>query len=160
LGAAKVREATEADARGFLKMVVTFADFEHLKPPSPAAQRRLVEDIFVNKRLSLLLAEEGRELLGYALYYFTYTSFMARPILYLEDLFVLEDKRGRGTGLALFRRCVDEAVRAGCWRMEWQVLTWNRKAMAFYEGLGGKRMDLYVYRLDRGGLGRVPRSAS
>jgi GNAT superfamily N-acetyltransferase len=157
LGAARVREAEKSDAKSFLKLVVTFARFENLKPPDAAGQRRLVEDIFVKKRLRLLLAEDLKEIVGYALYFFTYSSFAASPILYLEDLFVVESQRGKGTGFDLFRRCVEEAVRNGCCRMEWQVLTWNRKAMDFYEGLGAERMDLYVYRLDRSSLGKVPR---
>ena len=103
------------------------------------------------------MAAEGEKLVGYALYFYTYSSFLARPSLYLEDLFVLERYRRRGAGFALFRRCVEEAIKRRCGRMEWAVLTWNEKALEFYEKLGAKRLDdWYVYRLDEKSFSRVP----
>ncbi len=138
--------------------MLSLAEFEKLDPPSPAGQRRLVQDVFRKKRIRLFVAAEGEKLVGYALYFFTYSSFLARPSLYLEDLFVLEEYRKSGVGMALFQRCVREAVSKGCGRMEWAVLTWNEKAINFYEKLGAKRLsDWYVYRLDESALRRTPR---
>lgn len=98
---------------------------------------------------------------GYALYFYTYSSFLARPTLYLEDIFVLDEFRGSGIGRSLLLRCVKEATRRGCGRMEWSVLNWNRRAMKFYEALGAKRLaEWSVYRLDSRGLGRLSRSAA
>jgi len=98
---------------------------------------------------------------GYALYFYTYSSFVAKPSLYLEDLFVLEEYRKGGVGFALFRRCVREAISKGCGRMEWAVLAWNEKAIKFYEKLGAKRLsDWYVYRLDERALQRTPKSVT
>lgn len=103
-----------------------------------------------------MVAADGKKLIGYALYFFTYSSFLARPSLYLEDLFVLEEHRSLGVGLALFQRCAAEAVASGCGRMEWAVLTWNVKAQRFYEGLGARRLsDWQVYRLDESGLRKL-----
>jgi GNAT superfamily N-acetyltransferase len=78
---------------------------------------------------------------GYATYYFTYSTFLARPTLYLEDIFVMPSYRGRGAGRALFRACAAEAVRRGCGRMEWQVLDWNAPAIEFYQRSGARLLD-------------------
>ena len=153
-----VRRARATDVEGFVELVLALARFEKLDPPSRAGRDRLVDDVFRKKRINLFVAAEGSRLVGYALYYYTYSSFVARPSLYLEDLFVLEDHRKRGVGFDLFRRCVDEAVARRCGRMEWSVLTWNSKAMRFYERLGAKRLsDWSLYRLDGRSLSRVPR---
>jgi GNAT superfamily N-acetyltransferase len=135
------------------------AKFEHLKPPSMEGRRRLVEDVFEKKRINLFVAADGKKLVGYALYFFTYSSFLARRSLYLEDLFVLQDQRAKGVGFGLFKRCVEEAISKECGRMEWAVLTWNKKAIGFYERLGACRLsDWRYYRLDGDGLSRFPKS--
>jgi GNAT superfamily N-acetyltransferase len=156
-----VRAGRSNDAEGFVRLVLALAEFEKLDPPSQAGRRRLVEDVFRKKRIRLFVAADGKRLVGYALYFFTYSSFVAKPSLYLEDLFVLEGYRKRGVGFDLFRRCVQEAVSKGCGRMEWAVLTWNEKAIGFYERLGAKRLsDWYVYRLDERALRRAPKSVT
>lgn len=154
----KIRRARRADAEQFIGLVLALAKFEHLDPPSADGKRRLVDDVFRKKRISLLVVSDGRRLVGYALYFYTYSSFVAKPSLYLEDIFVLEEYRKRGIGFALFRKCVDIALADGCGRMEWAVLTWNVKALQFYEKLGARRLsEWYVYRLDEHALDRVPR---
>jgi len=154
-----VRRARPSDAGQFIGLVLELARFERLDPPSAEGRKRLVEDVFRKKRIRLFVASEQRKLVGYALYFYSYSSFEARPTLYLEDLYVLESHRKQGIGFALFRRCVDEAISRGCGRMEWAVLTWNEKALKFYEKLGARRLsDWYVYRLDQKALGRVPRT--
>jgi len=150
LNEATVRRGKRADSEGFLKLLLALAEFEHLEPPSAAGQRRIVADIFEKKRLNLFVASEGGKLVGYALYFYTYSSFLAKPTLYLEDLFVLEEHRKKGLGFALFIRCIDEAVRQDCGRMEWAVLGWNKKAIGFYDKLGARRLDEWqFYRLTR-----------
>lgn len=156
-----VRRGRKADSKQFVGLLLALADFERLEPPAEAGRRRVLRDVFDKKRVRLFVAARGDKLLGYALYFYTYSSFLAKPTLYLEDLFVLEEHRKEGVGFALFRKCVDEAVARGCGRMEWSVLTWNEKALRFYEKLGAKRLsDWYVYRLDEKGLGGVPKGAS
>lgn len=143
-----VRKGRREDADGLFRLVVSLARFEHLRPPTSSSKKRLVTDIFDRKRLGLFVAVEGTTLVGYALYFFAYSSFLARPTLYLEDVFVDESRRGRGVGGLLLARCASKAVREGCGRMEWSVLTWNAKAVGFYEDLGAKRMDDWItYRL-------------
>lgn len=154
-----IRRGRSDDSEQFIGLVRSLAKFEHLDPPSAEGRRRLAEDVFRRGRVKLLVAADGKKLIGYALYFFTYSSFLARPSLYLEDLFVLEEHRSLGVGLALFRRCAAEAVASGCGRMEWAVLTWNVKAQRFYEGLGARRLsDWQVYRLDESGLRKLSKA--
>ena len=153
-----IRKGTRSDSAGFLKLLSALADFEHLEAPSVEGQRRIISDIFEKKRLNLLVALDRGRLVGYALYYYSYSSFLAKPTLYLEDLFVLEKHRNKGLGFALFLQCVDEAIKQDCGRMEWAVLGWNRNAAAFYQKLGARRLDeWHFYRLTREELRRVPR---
>ena len=148
-----VRRARQTDSPSFLALVTALANYEHLTPPTLAAKRRLVQDTFEKKKLNLFLAFVDGKAVGYALYYFTYSSFLARPTLYLEDLFVLEEHRGKGIGKKLFLRCVAETKKRECGRMEWSVLTWNKNAIRFYEKVGARRLtEWYYYRLDRKSL--------
>jgi len=157
----EVRKGRRRDFGQFIGLVAELARFEQLEPPTPAGRKRLADDIFKRRRINLLVAGDGERLVGYALYFYNYSSFLAKPTLYLEDIFVQEGYRKRGVGFRLFRKCVDEARSKGCGRMEWAVLTWNEKALDFYERVGAKRLsDWYVYRLDEPALGRVPASIS
>jgi GNAT superfamily N-acetyltransferase len=155
----EIRKARRGDSKKFLNLVADLAKFERLAPPSAAGKRRLTDDVFKNKRINLFVASEGDRLVGYALYFYTYSSFLAKPTLYLEDLFVQKEYRKLGIGFGLFQRCAAEATEKGCGRMEWAVLTWNSKALKFYESLGARRLsDWYVYRLNKEGLRKVPRA--
>ena len=157
----RIRKGRKADSEQFIGLVLALAKFERLDPPSTEGRRRLLDDLFRRKRLNLLVAADGNKLVGYALYFYTYSSFVAKPTLYLEDLFVLDDYRRLGVGFGLFRKCVDVALAEGCGRMEWAVLTWNEKALRFYEKLGARRLsDWYVYRLDERALSGVPKAVS
>ncbi len=143
-----IRKATRADSKEFLKLLTIFAKWEHFEPPDAKAKARIIQDIFQKKLANLLIATSRKKLVGYALYFFTYSSFTALPTLYLEDIFLLEDSRQKGLGKVLFNRCVKEARKHGCGKMEWAVLTWNKKAIDFYEKQGAKRLDLIEYKLD------------
>ena len=145
----RISKGTRRDAKAIIKLVVGLATFERLKPPDAKGKTRLVRDIFDKKLAEVLVARQGDLPVGYALYFYTYSSFRARPTLYLEDIFVTDSARGKGVGEALFNNCLREARDLGCGRMEWQVLTWNRNAMRFYRKLGAKRLsDLVLFRLD------------
>lgn len=144
-----IRRGHFRDSVQFSALVVSLAKFEKLPRPSQSALNRLCDDVFVRKRLNSFVAEDGAELVGYALYYYTYSSFLAKPTLYLEDIFVLEGRRRHGVGSALFDRCVKEAAASGCGRMEWAVLNWNGKAMRFYLARGARRLDEWsAFRLE------------
>jgi GNAT superfamily N-acetyltransferase len=149
VGSAVIRRGRKADSREFIELVISLARFEKLDPPTAAAKKRLLDDVFRRKRVNLFVASHKRRLVGYALYFYSYSSFLAKPTLYLEDLFVSPESRARGVGTALLKRCAEEALAKGCGRMEWAVLTWNEKALGFYESIGAKRMaGWYLYRLD------------
>jgi len=87
------------------------------------------------------LAELDGRVVGYGLYFFTYSTFLARPTLYVEDIFVLPEARGNGAGRTIMKALAREAVLRECGRMEWTVLDWNKPAIDFYESLGGKILD-------------------
>jgi len=105
-----------------------------------------------------LICRRGKVPVGLALYYFTYSTFLGRPTLYLEDLFVLPKERGNGAGKALLRELAAIAVRRGCGRMEWTVLDWNTPSIRFYEKLGAKlRKEWILTRLTGAPLRRLAR---
>ena len=99
--------------------------------------------------------------MGFALYFFTYSTFMGRPTLYLEDLFVLPEERGRGAGRALLAELARIAVRRGCGRLEWAVLDWNKNSIRFYKRLGAQfRKEWILTRLTGSALRRLSASRS
>jgi GNAT superfamily N-acetyltransferase len=154
----KVRALEPGDLDTLVGLIEALAHYEYLAPPDAAARGRLAADAFCSPpRFSALLAEIGEQALGYAVYFETYSTFLAQPTLYLEDLFVLPEARQRGVGAALFRACAAEAQRRGCGRMEWQVLAWNDLAIGFYEHLGAAPLhaDWRCYRLDTAALARL-----
>jgi GNAT superfamily N-acetyltransferase len=147
---AAVRKLQPADVPRLLELIDGLADYEKLARPDAAARQRLATDATTDPpRFSTLLAEMDGQVVGYAIYFFTYSTFRARPTLYLEDVFVLPERRGQGAGVALFRACAREAVAQGCARMEWQVLAWNAPSIDFYERLGARHQaDWLPFRLD------------
>ena len=154
-----LRRAERKDAEALIALITALAEFEHLPPPDKAAQARLVEHGFGEQpKFEAWLAEwEGAPgPIGYAFLFESYSTFLARPTLYLEDLFVLPDYQRRGVGRALLRHCVQLAHERGCGRMEWTCLDWNTKAQAVYEKLGAKHLrEWYLYRLTRDDMGSV-----
>jgi GNAT superfamily N-acetyltransferase len=153
-----VRRATGRDADAFLALVEALADYEHLTPPDDAARARLLRDIFgPSPRIEAWLGECDGVIAGYAIILETYSSFLALPTLYLEDLFVLPAFRARTLGLALFLAMSTLARERGCGRMEWAVLDWNAPAHRFYGTLGARRMKEWeLYRLTREELDALP----
>jgi GNAT superfamily N-acetyltransferase len=132
-----VRPVAATDVDAFIALIEALAHYEHLEPPDEDARRRLAHDAIASPpRFWALLASLEGEPVGYAVFFETYSTFLAQPTLYLEDLFVLPNARHQGVGGALFQACAQEAVRRGCGRMEWQVLRWNDLAIGFYQHLG------------------------
>ena len=132
-----IRAAEPRDLPSVVALVRALADFEKLEGPDDDAARRLADD-FGAGRYSLFVAEQGGAIVGYALYFFTYSTFLAKPSLYLEDLFVHPGARGRGIGERFMRALAQVAVERGCGRFEWTVLDWNVDAQKLYEGIGAK----------------------
>ena len=146
-----LRRAEREDAETVIGLIIALAEFENLPPPDAEAQARLREDGFGDTpKFEVVLAEaEGAAgSVGYALLFPTYSTFLARPSLYLEDLFVLPEYRKRGIGKALLRHCVRAAHERGFGRLEWSCLDWNTNAQAMYESLGARRMkEWFLYRM-------------
>ncbi len=151
------------DVEAFTGLIAALAEYEHLPPPDDEATKRLARDVVATPpRFHALLAEMDDQAVGYAVFFETYSTFLALPTLYLEDLFVLPDVRARGLGAALFRACAAEAVSRGCGRIEWQVLAWNDLALGFYDHLGATPLheDWLCYRLTGEALHRLVASKS
>jgi GNAT superfamily N-acetyltransferase len=144
-----VRRSVPEDAAVILTLVDALADYEKLAPPSAAARERLIRDLFGPRpRLDCWLAFLDGSPAGYAFALESYSSFLALPTLYLEDLFVLPEYRSRKAGYALFSEVLSEARRRGCGRMEWTVLDWNQLAIDFYRKLGGQHLkEWHLYRI-------------
>jgi GNAT superfamily N-acetyltransferase len=148
----RIRRTRRSDLPALLRLIDALADYERLARPDAAARKRLLHDGFLAKprRFQSYLIELAGEPVGYAIVFFTYSSFLARPTLYLEDVFVLPEHRGKGIGRALMRMLAREALRRGCARMEWMVLTWNEPAIRFYKRLGAHRLDDWaLYRFNQ-----------
>lgn len=138
-----IRPGTARDAGIITALIHGLADYEHLpRQTTTGAIRR--HGFGRRRRFETLICRLGGRPVGLALYTFTYSTFLARPTLWLEDLFVLPEARGRGAGLALLRALARIAVRRGCGRMEWTVLDWNRPAIRFYRQLGAGLMKQWI----------------
>jgi GNAT superfamily N-acetyltransferase len=144
-----IRRAVPDDAQAILTLVDALAEYEKLARPLPAAKERLVRDLFGPRpRLDCWLAFLDGYPVGYAFALETYSSFLALPTLYLEDLFVLPEYRARKAGYGLFSAVLAEARRRGCGRMEWTVLDWNQLAIDFYRRMGAEHMQEWqLYRI-------------
>jgi GNAT superfamily N-acetyltransferase len=137
-----IRSARPEDAEGFLALVRALAEFERLPGPSDEAAARLREHAFGERpAFELLVASVDQQVVAYAAFFHAYSTFLARPTLYLEDLFVHPSARGRGVATALMRELAARAVERGCCRFEWTVLDWNEPAQRLYQRLGARRMD-------------------
>lgn len=134
----------------FADLVTALAEYENLAPPDAEARHRLEEDGLSDlPRYEAYLAWAGTKAVGYVTFFFTYSTFLALPTLYIEDLFVRPERRRMGVGRELFSFCINRAWESGCGRIEWQVLEWNVPAIRFYEALGAERIGWSVYRIVR-----------
>ena len=133
-----------------LQLIEQLADFEKLTPPDNQGKERFIADGLERKppRFEIWLAEMDYQAVGYILIFETYSTFLCRPTIYLEDLFVMPDYRRQGVGANLLDHCVSLAKSRGCGRVEWTCLDWNVKAQQVYEGIGADKMSEWLlYRL-------------
>lgn len=150
MSALAITKVDRENFAAFVHLIEKLAEYEHLTPPDSAAKDRLMTDALgKNPKCEAYLATLDGKTTGYVTFYFTYSTFLARPTLYLEDIFVLKEYRRQGVGERLLAFCRSEAYTRGCWRMEWMVLDWNEPAIRFYEKSGAGRLGWYVYRLNR-----------
>lgn len=137
-----IREATESDIPLILQFIRDLAEYEKLAHLVVASEKTLRDTLFGNTPFAeVLIAEEEGTADGFALFFHNYSTFLAQPGIYLEDLFVKPEYRGRGYGKALLARLAQIACERNCGRVEWAVLDWNEPSIAFYKSLGARVMD-------------------
>jgi GNAT superfamily N-acetyltransferase len=153
----RIQQATAADVPLVLRMIKALAEYEQLTREVVATEAKVRESLFgSNPSAEAVIARVDGQPAGFAVWFYSYSTFLGRPGLYLEDLFVLPEWRGRGIGRALLRHLARIAVSRDCGRMEWAVLDWNELAIRFYRGLGARPMsDWTVYRLTGDDLTRL-----
>lgn len=152
-----IRPARSEDAGEFLQLVEALARYEQIQPPDAEAKSRLIEHLFGPRpHYRLLVAEHDGHLVGYAAHFLAYSTFVARPTFYLEDLFVLPESRHLKVGHRLMVTCARLAVAQNCGRMDFVVLDWNKLALDFYARHGIEvRREWLLHRLDQQGLTRL-----
>ena len=140
-----IRPATRADAPVIASLVRELADYEKLLDDAKATAEDFLREIeSPNPVIHVLIAEWEGSPAGFALYFFNFSTFVGRPGLYLEDLFVRPEQRKHGIGRALLRALARIASQRGCGRMEWAVLDWNEPALRFYKSLDARQMNEWI----------------
>ena len=149
-----IRPATVADVSVILELIQALATYERAPNEVTATEKGLTKVLFGEKPAAeVLLAFENETAVGFAVFFHNFSTWLGRPGLYLEDLFVRREDRGKGYGRALLIHLAKIARERGCGRMEWAVLDWNEPAIQFYRKLGAKPMDEWtVFRLTRDGI--------
>ena len=148
MSAVQFRQAGPEDAGVILQFIRALAEYEQMADQVVATEELLCQWIFEKNAAKVIFAMEGEKEVGFALYFHNFSTFLGRAGLYLEDLFVLPEYRGRGYGKALLARLAAIAVEEGCGRMEWVCLDWNRPGIDFYKSKGAVPVDGWtIYRL-------------
>ena len=143
-----IRFAVREDVPLILDFIKRLADYEHLLDEVIATEEILELWIFDKKKAEVIIAEEDGEPVGFALFFHNFSTFLGRAGVYLEDLFVIPEKRGKGYGKALLQKLAQIAVDRGCGRLEWWCLDWNESSIDFYKKLGAVSIDEWtVYRI-------------
>ncbi len=143
-----IKQVNAENFDDFLSLIDKLAEYEKLDSLSQEAKRRLRRDCLSDTpKFQAFVAKIGDKIVSYVIYFFTYSSFLALPTLYLEDFFVLREYRRLGAGEKMFHFLKQIAKREGCGRIEFSVLEWNTPAQLFYEKNKAKRLDWYLYRV-------------
>jgi GNAT superfamily N-acetyltransferase len=152
-----IRSATVADVPVILELIRALAAYERAPNDVTATEDQLVDVLFGKKPAAeVLLAFENATPIGFAVFFHNFSTWLGRPGLYLEDLFVKPEHRGKGYGRALLVDLAKIAHERGCGRMEWAVLNWNEPAIEFYKKLGSEPLDEWkIFRLNREGIARL-----
>jgi len=144
----KIRFAKREDTELVLKFIKELADYEELLDEVVADKETLEESLFDREMAEVIIGEYKDKPVGFALFFHNFSTFLGKPGIYLEDLYVRPEYRGNGYGKKLLAFLADLTVKRDCGRLEWWVLNWNKSSIDFYESLGAKAMDEWtVYRL-------------
>ncbi len=142
------RFAAEEDVETILYFIRELAEYEKMSDEVIATEELLREWIFEKKKAEVIFAMEGENVAGFALFFHNFSTFLGRAGIYLEDLFVKSEYRGKGYGKALLKELARIAVERGCGRLEWWCLDWNKPSIDFYRSLGAEPMDEWTtYRI-------------
>jgi GNAT superfamily N-acetyltransferase len=157
----QIRPARVKDVPIILQLIRDLATYERAPNEVTATEEQLVDVLFGERSAAeVLLAFEEESPVGFAVYFYSFSTWLGRPGLYLEDLFVNPEKRGKGYGRALLVELAKIARDRGCGRMEWAVLNWNEPAIKFYQAIGAKPMDEWtVFRLTRDEIAKLADAA-
>jgi len=141
----EIRKATRKDVPLVLDFIRKLAVYEKLSHEVVATKEMLDKHLFGEEKVAeVVIGYDHGIPVGFALYFFNFSTFLARPGIYLEDLYVLEEHRGKGFGKALLTCLARLAVEKGCGRLEWAVLDWNEPSIEFYKSLGAKLMNEWI----------------
>jgi GNAT superfamily N-acetyltransferase len=144
-----IRKAIPEDISILKQFIIDLAVYEKMLDDVVVTDELLFDSLFVQYAANCILAFEGQIPVGFALYFYNYSTFLGKKGLYLEDLFVKPEYRRRGYGKQLLLHLVQQAKQENCGRMEWSVLNWNTPAIEFYESIGAEAMQEWtVYRLN------------
>lgn len=158
----EIRPARVEDVPVILELIRELATYERAPDEVTATEKQLVDVLFGERPAAeVLLVFEGKSPIGFAVFFHNFSTWLGRPGLYLEDLFVKPEKRGKGYGRALLIDLAKIARDRACGRMEWAVLNWNEPAIKFYRALGAEPLDEWtVFRLTREGIAELAKSES
>ena len=144
----ETRYATRQDVRLILQFIKELAEYEHMLDEVIADEKILEEWIFDKQKAEVIFALEGDKEVGFALFFHNFSTFLGKAGVYLEDLFVRPEYRGKGYGKGLLTKLAQIAVERGCGRLEWSCLDWNKPSIDFYRSMGAVPMDDWtVYRI-------------
>ena len=149
-----IRIARPEDSPQIFQFICDLAEYEKAREAVKCTVESLSESLFNRNAVAqTLIVEDDKQAIGYAIYFFNYSTWLAAKGLYLEDLYIDPDHRGKGAGIMLMKYLAKEARTQDCQRFEWSVLDWNTPSREFYESFGAKPMEEWVsYRLEGGAL--------
>ncbi|MFZ4797926.1 MAG: GNAT family N-acetyltransferase [Bacteroidia bacterium] len=153
----EIKPATINDAQTIVDLIKAIAEYEKLSDQVKATPETIIEHLFSQKSYAeCLIGFENNVPVGFALFFHNFSTFVSKPGIYLEDLFVLESHRGKGYGKKLLLQLIALAKQRNCGRVEWSVLNWNKPAIDFYESLGATAMNEWTtYRLNEDTINKL-----
>lgn len=156
----RLRPVQEDDMPALFKLIRELATYEKITNELKATEALLHHAIFNRKVVEVLLAELEGDIIGYAMYFYNFSSFIGLPGLYLEDIYIRPQYRGWGFGKITLAYLAKLSIEKECWGMEWSVLDWNKPSIAFYEGIGAFNRDGWmIYRLKGSALAELAEKA-
>lgn len=151
-----LRTATIEDIPTIKRFIIELAQYEHLEDRVTAHEEDIKFALFTEKSAYALIAELDGEPVGHVIFFYNFSTFLCKKGLFIEDIYITPDMRGRGFGKQIFKSLAGIAKQQGCGRMEWNCLSWNEPSIKFYKGMGAHEMaDWRVFRLDAPALGRL-----